>query len=147
MVEALLSLLEKLGLTRQQWAWLIGGGFVMATAVHVAWVCGWLATFGIAAPYVKADELNKLTQTLQQQQVTAQQQQQQTATAIQSIADETKQLRVEQLERDLLSAMQQKCHANNAQMRLLYADRVQDIIIRYERLMHAEPRIPTCDQV
>lgn len=54
---------EGFKLNLQERGLLIRAGMVLLVAVHIAWVCGWLATFGLAAPFVKAGELKAVVQT------------------------------------------------------------------------------------
>ncbi len=29
-------------------------------AIHIAWICGWLVVFGVASPYARADDMQRL---------------------------------------------------------------------------------------
>lgn len=48
------------GLTETQIKGVIKVGWRAALAVHIAWVCGWLAFLGIPAPFAKAADVSTL---------------------------------------------------------------------------------------
>lgn len=48
------------GLSDTQIQGVIKVGWRAALAIHIAWVCGWLAMVGIPAPFAKADDVTKI---------------------------------------------------------------------------------------
>jgi len=58
---ALLSL--GMGLTRTQQQIVLRTLWVLIVTTHIAWVCGFLAPLGLAAPFARADAVEDLTRT------------------------------------------------------------------------------------
>jgi hypothetical protein len=57
MFELLAALERGMGLKEGQSKLLIRVGWIIIVSVHIAWVCGWLVTFGLASPFVRAAEI------------------------------------------------------------------------------------------
>lgn len=49
-----------MGLRREHQRVLIRTGWVLIVSGHIAWACGWLASFGLAAPFARAADVDKL---------------------------------------------------------------------------------------
>jgi hypothetical protein len=53
-----------LGLKREHQKAIIQTLWVLAVSGHIAWVCGLLVTFGMGSPFVRAEDLKKVTEDL-----------------------------------------------------------------------------------
>jgi len=57
--------LKVAGIKPAQQAAILRVAWVAFVTFHIAWVCGWLAVFGLGSPYAKAGDLSKLAQNVQ----------------------------------------------------------------------------------
>lgn len=53
-----------LGLKPHHWKVLIRVGWVVFVSFHIAWVCGWLVTFGLLSPFARAADVSEIQKTL-----------------------------------------------------------------------------------
>lgn len=54
------ALEEGMGLKREHQRMLIRVGWVLIVSGHIAWVCGFLASIGLLAPFARAGDVEKL---------------------------------------------------------------------------------------
>ena len=111
-----------LGLDGNQQKIVIRVAWVAFVSFHIAWVCGWLAVVGLAAPFADA-------QSVQQ--------------AVQGIRED----RIERLDSQILLIRTSQCKATTTEAREMYYSRLVELIEKYRVLSGKEPRVPGCGEL
>lgn len=118
----LLRIIDAIGLTREQQRFIVRAMWVTLVSIHILWVCGWLAFFGVVSPFASATSLDQISSDLRGD-------------------------RIERLETEILAVRKEQCHADTPEIRSQYSERLQELVTKYESIARKEPRIPACDEV
>jgi hypothetical protein len=120
---------RNMGLSRDQQVLITRAAWVLFVTFHILWVCGWLSILGLAPPFAVAADAAKQ------------------AADFKEITVQLKEDRLERLEHDILTIKTSYCKATNEDAKRQYAQRVQELIDRYYKIDHNNPRVPNCDEV